>query len=355
MIFLAFRGLLNIAEHQAFSCLSEICDKFASLKIDYPGSGNKSEFAYDGSDRCVKNIETVSSTVTSARQFIWSDDSRRDERDSFGSVVKQFFAYGQKMSSGNYFYTLDQLMSTREFTDATGNIVGQFNYDVYGRISQVKGTSSPDFLYSGYFYHAQSSLSLTQARAYSGACGRWLSRDPLPYEINPYSYVSNRPVSYRDPKGLKAKKCTQELANEMMDRVEFWNHSKFSNELVLCLIWKETNFDPSFYAPSTGATGLMQMTPGALKDVNDRQSNFHFESSHMYDVGSNLHAGTMYLDIRLKVFHGDIPTTLDHFGTGYPYSVNILKCEKCLKKQKEDAKKNKVCPNPCDCLNKIHT
>ncbi len=41
------------------------------VEIDYPGIGNNSAFTYDGLGRCVKIVETVSSSIASTKQFIW--------------------------------------------------------------------------------------------------------------------------------------------------------------------------------------------------------------------------------------------------------------------------------------------
>ena len=106
----------------------------------------------------------------------------------------------------------------------------------------------------------------------------------------------------------------------------------FSNEFVVCLIWKETNFDSDAKNNKTSATGLMQLTEGAVEMVNKiTPKGIHFEHSEMLDAARNIQCGTYYLDIAQTKLAG-IDTS---FGTGAGYSKSILVCEKCLKENKE--------------------
>lgn len=121
------------------------------------------------------------------------------------------------------------------------------------------------------------------------------------------------------------------------------NKSKlFSDEFVICLIWKETNFEPSAKNDSTSATGLMQITKAAVTTTNQNTPNgIHFDHADMTDAGTNIQCGTYYLDIA-KTKLGGIDTS---YGTGPGYSKNIVTCEACLKLDKE---------HPMAALHKIH-
>ncbi len=92
------------------------------------------------------------------------------------------------------------------------------------------------------------------------------------------------------------------------------NKSKeFSDEFVTCLIWKESGFDPAVVNDGSTATGLMQMTKGAVDMVNKcSPTGIHFEHADMTDAAKNIQCGTMYLDIAKNRMGGiDIS-----FGTG---------------------------------------
>lgn len=130
--------------------------------------------------------------------------------------------------------------------------------------------------------------------------------------------------------------------DEIKKLVKENNRSKeFSDEFLICLIWKETNFEP-LATNSQSATGLMQMTKGAVKMVNDcTPKGIHFEHSDMTDPATNIQCGSMYLDITKNKMAGvDIS-----FGTGIGYSKSIVICEECLKKDSV---------HPMSALHKIH-
>ena len=79
------------------------------LSIVYPGSGNHSDFTYDGLGRNVKILEYTSSSLTSTRQFVWCDDERCEARDGSSSITAQYFPLGETLSGTSYFYTTDHL------------------------------------------------------------------------------------------------------------------------------------------------------------------------------------------------------------------------------------------------------
>ena len=202
MLFLVTTFLLSIAQHQTFRWTRKICDDFSPIKIEYPGSGNKSKFVYDARSANVKTVETVSGSVTDTKQFVWCGSIRCEERDSVGAHSKEFFGKGETAAASRYFYSRDHLGSIREMTDGSANIVVQYAFDSFGRLTQLQGSVSTSFHYAGYFVHSRSSLNFTKFRQYKPAIGRWLSRDPLELDADPYTYVLNNPIQLIDPLGL---------------------------------------------------------------------------------------------------------------------------------------------------------
>jgi soluble lytic murein transglycosylase-like protein len=115
---------------------------------------------------------------------------------------------------------------------------------------------------------------------------------------------------------------------------------------LLCLIWKESGFDPNDKNSKSSATGLMQMTKPAVKQVNDSTpKGIHFDHSEMTDPAKNIDCGTRYLKIRIDWAKGDVTKGLEGFGTGAGYAANILECETCSKN---------TANNTDDCLKAIH-
>jgi RHS repeat-associated protein len=174
------------------------------IKINYPGSGNNSQFTYDGYGHVVKIIETSSGTITSTKQFVWTAHKMRESRDASGVLTAQYFNSGQTVSGTSYFYTTDHLRSVREMTSSTGSIAAQYFYDSYGRSSKIQGSLASDAQYAGYYTHPPSGLNLAEYRGYASKFGRWLKRDPIGEfgDINLYRYALGNPINFRDPSGL---------------------------------------------------------------------------------------------------------------------------------------------------------
>ena len=104
-----------------------------------------------------------------------------------------------------------------------------------------------------------------------------------------------------------------------------------STELLVCLIWKESRFDPKAKNPNSTATGLMQMTTGAVDDVNhNTPAGTHFTHAEMTDAARNIACGSHYLRLRIERAGGDVKRGLEGFGTGPGYATNIMTCEACL-------------------------
>jgi RHS repeat-associated protein len=167
-----------------------------------------SEFSYDGLNRLSRIVEKTNGVAQSTNWFVWIGTERCEERDSSGAMVtKRFFGQGQinyQPTALNLFYTTDHLGSVREMTDTASAVRVRYDYDPYGRVTQVAGDLASDFRYTGHYYHAQSGLHLAPFRAYDADSGRWLSRDPIQEEggLNLYAYVENDPINATDELGL---------------------------------------------------------------------------------------------------------------------------------------------------------
>jgi RHS repeat-associated protein len=174
----------------------------------------RSEFFYDGLGRRVRMVEREGATLVSDKRYIWDGGEIVEERDGVNTngVTKRYFGAGvQEVAANattNLFYSRDHLGSVREATDANGNLVARYDYDPWGRQTQVFGTYRADWGYAGYFVHRASKLNLTWYRAYDPDLGRWVSRDPIEEDggLNLYEYVENNPINDKDPNGLYGNK-----------------------------------------------------------------------------------------------------------------------------------------------------
>jgi RHS repeat-associated protein len=175
------------------------------IQVTYSGSGNNSQFAYDGLGMLVKIVETTGGSTTSTKQFVWCSEQMCEARDGSGNIVSQYFERGQTISGTSYFYTKDHLGSIREVANSSGAIQAQYSYDPYGQVTLLQGSNLADFQYAGYYLHQRSGLNLTHTRAYSSTYGRFINRD-LIGEIggtNLFNYVNGNPITRTDPAGTQ--------------------------------------------------------------------------------------------------------------------------------------------------------
>jgi RHS repeat-associated protein len=179
------------------------------VAINYTGTTNRSEFTYDGLNRCVKIVEKTNGSVTSTRKFVWCGNDKCEFRDATDAVTLFVYPEGQYISatSTKYFYSRDHLGSIREMFTGNGAVVGRYDYGPWGRSTAIINTTPTDFNFTGLYRHSASNLDIAVRRFYDPDLGRWLSRDPIGEAggLNLYAYVVNNPVNAVDPLGLSSE------------------------------------------------------------------------------------------------------------------------------------------------------
>ncbi|WP_084279108.1 RHS repeat-associated core domain-containing protein [Anoxybacteroides tepidamans] len=108
-----------------------------------------------------------------------------------------------------YYYHVNGHGDVVALTDASGNVVAQYEYDAWGNILSKTGalaTANP-YRYAGYYYDEETGLYYLMARYYDANMGRFLTRDTFhgsenePLSINQYVYTKNNYVIYADING----------------------------------------------------------------------------------------------------------------------------------------------------------
>ena len=113
------------------------------------------------------------------------------------------------------------------------------------------------------------SLSLTPSgRAYCPETGRFLQKDPLARSgTNPYVYANNNPGNNFDPTGLLSLDDVIHLAQANRPAGISDN---ITSALMVCLLWKESGFDPQLKNSSSTATGIAQILYNTANDIQDK-------------------------------------------------------------------------------------
>ena len=113
------------------------------LLQDDGGSGRTGAQRYDSSF-CRRSVTASSRKVTRlTRSGAFCD---AESSISFSCTHCRSSAPTGMISGSNYYYTRDQIGSVREMTNSSGVVQSQFNFDPFGRPTQIAGSGAvPDF------------------------------------------------------------------------------------------------------------------------------------------------------------------------------------------------------------------
>ena len=178
-----------------------------------PENPTNIHYVYDGFGRRVGETWTTNS-IPHSRFYVFDGDLLIGEVTD--GVVSRVFNWGangliskrelntQANSWSSVWYHFGAQGETRQVTNSSGAVVGNYSYDAYGR-GNVDSQAMP-FGYGGQvgYYTSGNGLILCGARWYDANQGRWLTRDPIGYSggLNLYEYCGNNPVMGIDPSGL---------------------------------------------------------------------------------------------------------------------------------------------------------
>ena len=313
-----------------------------------PGSGGTLAFKYDPFGRRV-----YLSSSAGTNMFVYDGQNMVTRLYGGGTVLARYTQglgidepLAEYLSGTPYYYEADGLGSVTSLSNASGAVANTYGYDSFGRLTTSTGTVSNWFRYTGREYDTATGLYYYRARYYDPQVGRFLSEDPIGFlgGLDFYSYVGSNPALWVDPTGLSPLSYDQ-----IAKLVSANNKSGQSNELIVCMAYEESSFDPAaVQVPPNTARGLLGVTKGAAQDLGINYST-------LADSGINIYAGTRYLYRRINWrppfgAGSDVRQGLAAYGEGLPYADSLLKCEACLKTESGES----VACKTKDCLLPLH-
>lgn len=107
------------------------------------------------------------------------------------------------------FYHADGLGSITSLSTAAGSIANTYTYDSFGKLTASTGSLANPFRYTARESDTETGLYYYRFRYFDSVAGRFLNEDPTGFSggTNFYTYVSNHPTDFVDPKGLLRVCC----------------------------------------------------------------------------------------------------------------------------------------------------
>ena len=106
----------------------------------------------------------------------------------------------------SYMHFYDNNGNITRYCDASGNIVAQYTYDVFGNLLSATGPMADAFAFrfSTKYFDSETGLYYYGYRYYSPPLMRWLNRDPIEEHggLNLYVMCGNNPIVKMDYNGL---------------------------------------------------------------------------------------------------------------------------------------------------------
>jgi len=117
-------------------------------------------------------------------------------------------------------------------TDDDGDVVNDYDYDVFGGLRDSSGSQDNDFTFAGEQVDGSTGLQYLRARYYDQNIGRFFSKDPfagfvrLPSSQNQYPFVMNNPAVLVDPLGLFPPKVLSGVVGSVADAARDLYHER---------------------------------------------------------------------------------------------------------------------------------
>jgi RHS repeat-associated protein len=292
---------------------------------------------YDGLGRCIKRSITNGPTT----YYIYDGEKPILEYDSGGtSVGVNVYGKGvdeilERVAAGAVYYPQQNHEgSVTLLTDASGNVIERYRYDVFGTptIYTPSWTTRSNTIYDNRFLFTGREYAVTyratttpafnfyeyRARAYSPKLGRFMSEDPKLFDAGDYNlfrYCHNDPIDFTDPMGLEINQVNvwqthAQQARELDAGNAQWAMAKWADS--------SNNFQGTFSRFATG----QGLTMGQVGQSDRKMYTYSLKSQ--YAIGDLSGArGFKYVWDQDPNCSGQCMTTVQHLS-GAPSSRTPL-------------------------------
>jgi RHS repeat-associated protein len=273
----------NILEEYSYNILNQL----QSYKNNVTGNVASYNYFVDG----LRKSKTVGGTTTN----YYNDGSNVIiEADGNNNLVARNIIglknIGRQESNGNINYFLYNAHGDiAQFVGNTGEIINNYQYDIYGKEKQTTENIKNPIRYAGQYYDEESGLYYLRARYYSPEIMRFISEDSYrgdikePLSLNLYGYCEGDPIAFVDPSGN-----APEMDHEPGDSYDTESHGflaelyyrledkagaypKFLNELMLSYGVESKLSKPGTYIMSVYLASKLNFSKGEISTEQQLQ------------------------------------------------------------------------------------
>ena len=174
------------------------------------------EYCYTYNENGIRTSKTVNGVTT---YFNTKDGVILSQTDGTNNWYFQYDTNGTPLgfvlNGVQYFYITNQMNDVLAITDTSGTIVGNYEYDAWGKVltADTSIAQQNPLRYRGYYYDNETGYYYLQSRYYDPSICRFINADNVEtvkkskehvVGINLFAYCNNSPINYVDYTGTEA-------------------------------------------------------------------------------------------------------------------------------------------------------
>ena len=171
------------------------------------------EYTYTYDENGIRTSKTVDGVTT---YYNTKDGVILSQTDGENTWYFQYDTSGTPLgfvlNGTQYFYITNQMNDVLAITDTNGDIVGNYEYDAWGKVltANTDLAKQNPLRYRGYYYDNETGYYYLQSRYYDSNICRFINSDvaeisqmakDVPVGTNLFAYCNNNPVNNSDPTG----------------------------------------------------------------------------------------------------------------------------------------------------------
>lgn len=187
------------------------------------------KYSYTYDETGIRTSKTVNGVTT---YFNTKDGVILSQTDGTNTWYFQYDTNGSPLgfvlNGTQYFYITNQMGDVLAITDTEGSIVGDYEYDAWGKVltADTDIAEQNPIRYRGYYYDNETGYYYLQSRYYDSNICRFINADipeiakiskSISSGLNTFAYCNNEPINTSDPTGHFTIKISRKMVGSFLD------------------------------------------------------------------------------------------------------------------------------------------